>query len=232
MSARQLYELQELDGAIDSTRSRLADLEARLKDTSVIDALGAKVAALEQRTQEVRQRQRAQEQDLDSLRQKLQALEERLYGGKVSNRRELEGMERERKTLRSQLGRGEEELLRVMMSNEEAQRSLSDAQAELHREEGNWHKGQERLEKEKNAEEKTLERLLEERTCITSLLTEGEVAAYDRLRSAKKGQVAAKVERGLCRGCGVTLPTHVVQRARADRERVFCPSCGRVLYVS
>lgn len=232
MSARQLYELQELDGTIEAAHGRLADLEARLKDTSVIDALGAKVAALEQRTKEMGQRQRAQEQDLDSLRQKLQALEERLYGGKVSNRRELEGMERERKTLRSRLGRGEEELLGVMMSHEKAQRSLLDVQSELHREKENWYQGQERLEEEKNAEEKTLERLLKERTGITSLLTEDEIAAYDRLRSAKKGQMVAKVERGLCRGCAVTLPTHVVQRARADRERVFCPSCGRVLYVS
>ena len=232
MSARQLYELQDLDGAIEAARGRLTDLEARLKDTSVIEALEAKVAALEQRTKDVGRQQRAQQQELDSMRQKLQVLETKLYGGQVTNRRELEGMERERKTLRSQLQRGEEELLGVMMSHEETQRSLSDAQAELHREEENWYRGQDRLEKEKSAEEKTLERLLKERTGITSLLTEYEVAAYDRLRSAKKGQVVSKVERGLCRGCGVALPTHVVQRARADRERVFCPSCGRVLYVS
>ena len=232
MSARQLYELQELDGAIETARGRLADLEARLKDTSVVDALEAKVAALEQRARDVERQQRAQDLELDSVRQKLQALEAKLYGGQVTNRRELEGMERERKTLCSRVERGEEQLLEVMMSREETQRSLADARADLEREGENWYQGQDRLKKEKGVEEQTVESLLKERTGITSQLTEDEMTAYDRLRSAKKGQVVAKLERGLCRGCGVTLPTHVVQRARADRERVFCPSCGRLLYVS
>jgi predicted nucleic acid-binding Zn-ribbon protein len=40
------------------------------------------------------------------------------------------------------------------------------------------------------------------------------------------------VERGLCRGCGVTLPSGDVQRARAGQELVRCNSCGRILYVA
>ena len=51
----------------------------------------------------------------------------------------------------------------------------------------------------------------------------------DAARRAKAGRAVARVERGTCQGCRITLPTHLVQRVRAGGMLVQCPSCERIL---
>ena len=232
MSSRQLYELQELDGEIEGAQLRLATIEARLGDRGALEALEGNVAALEQRLEDADRTQRAAEMEADSTRERLRALEARLYDGEVTNPRELKGMEQEQTVLRSRLERDEEGLLEVLESREEVEHQLSEAQAEMGRETEIWKQEQERLSQERDAGRATLDGLLERRQGVASHLTEDEIAVYDRLRPAKGGRAVAKLERGMCQGCRMALPTHVVQRARSGREHVFCTSCGRLLYVS
>ena len=58
------------------------------------------------------------------------------------------------------------------------------------------------------------------------------LGVYERVRISRAGKAVAMVERGLCRACGVTQPTHSIQRARAGAEAVQCGSCGSILYAN
>jgi len=57
------------------------------------------------------------------------------------------------------------------------------------------------------------------------------LSLYETLRREKRGRAVSRIERATCLGCRIALPMGVVQHVRAGRELVFCPSCGRVLYV-
>ncbi len=78
-----------------------------------------------------------------------------------------------------------------------------------------------------------MERYLEvKRQNQTSLVSPEHLNLYDSLRSKRQGQAVVKVERGLCQGCRISLPTKVVQLARTAQKPVQCPSCSRILYVN
>ena len=52
---------------------------------------------------------------------------------------------------------------------------------------------------------------------------------YENLRRVKQGRGVARIERGTCQGCRLSLPTHLVQRVRTGGLLVQCPSCERIL---
>ena len=55
---------------------------------------------------------------------------------------------------------------------------------------------------------------------------------YDRLRTKGQSQSVVKIERGLCQGCRIALPTQVIQTARKSESLIHCPSCSRILYAT
>ncbi|MER3420422.1 MAG: hypothetical protein C4290_07815, partial [Chloroflexota bacterium] len=74
------------------------------------------------------------------------------------------------------------------------------------------------------------ERLHKQRLAHAGRVPPQFLALYERLRSIKRGQAVARIERGVCAGCRITLPTTVQQRARAGAQVLQCPSCERILY--
>src|SRR4029079_16074431 len=57
-----------------------------------------------------------------------------------------------------------------------------------------------------------------------------DLQVYERLRRAKAGLAVAEVREGLCAGCHVAVPAHVLRLARASEDFVMCPTCGRILF--
>ena len=56
-----------------------------------------------------------------------------------------------------------------------------------------------------------------------------ELNRYEGLRRSKGGQAVAKVMRGLCQACRMSLPSQQLQRVRNGRQVVLCNNCGRIL---
>ncbi|MGH7863307.1 MAG: zinc ribbon domain-containing protein, partial [Candidatus Dormibacteraceae bacterium] len=69
-----------------------------------------------------------------------------------------------------------------------------------------------------------------ERGKVARSVAPASLAQYEQLRRDKRGRAVSKVERSTCQGCRIALPMGLVQRVRAGRDFVFCPSCGRILY--
>lgn len=71
----------------------------------------------------------------------------------------------------------------------------------------------------------TAERAVQAAKVEPSVLSRYEVVAR------KKGDsVVVGVPKGVCGGCHMKLPQHVVLTARAQQEIPSCPNCGRLLY--
>ena len=231
-SPKQLYDLQELDLMLSEGRSRMASIESELNDRSHLDDLEFEIATLTESLDELRASYAEQDAHNQKLQEKLQEEETKLYSGAIKNLRELEAIGKEAEALKEQSQAVDERLLEDMESIESLQSRILSLEEELGQAEQQRQVDRVELTEEMSQLGDRVKELESQRTSMASTIQKTDLHRYEQLRSAKGGQAIAKVERGLCRGCLMALPTHQLQRARSGRETVLCSSCGRILFVS
>jgi predicted nucleic acid-binding Zn-ribbon protein len=228
-SATDLYALQEIDLQRDARRAIVADVDARLGESDEIyearETVEDSLAALER----LRKRQREAEAQLQDLDAKIKPLETRLYDGSVRNPKELTDLQRELDSFKDRRTKLDEQGIALLDSVEAATRSLDLARADLERLEREWAEDQDRLMATRARAESELDALNGQRGQRTKGMESGPLNLYEHLRNTKQGRAVSRVERGICQGCRVSLPTHLSQRLRVGRELVQCPRCERIL---
>lgn len=230
-SARKLYELQELDWKISAADSSLAEVRDGLADESAVLAVRERIDGISKQLGERTGRRAEVEAALSMVADQLGSVEAKVYGGSVTSERQYEAFDEERKFLRHRQAEGEEELLQLMVDMDELQPALAEAE-----------RGLEALEADRGAERERL--LVEERRLVGELAALGaerklrtpgvpahELSLYETLKAARGGHAVAKLERGMCQGCRISLPAGELQRARNAAGPVQCDSCRRILYV-
>ena len=232
MKLRQLFELQELDLEMAQCGNLISSIDNQLGDREELDDLYAKSETDKDRLNELRSNQGAEDLEAESIREKVREVEAKLYGGVITNLKELEAYQNEATFLRDHLKKLDDGLLETMVVLDEVQEKLQSQTDACKQGEEQWAKEQTELAQERQRQKETLTNLESRRQGLTSGVDPQELKLYENLRMSKGGLAIAKVERGLCRACRMSLPTHQLQRARAGREPVLCNSCGRILYVS
>jgi uncharacterized protein len=228
-SAADLFALQEIDLARDARRAIIADIEARLGETEELVEARESAADSQAALDRMRRRQKELDNELEDLDAKMRPLDKKLYDGSVRNPKELTDMKRELDSLKSRRSALDERGLSLIDSVEAATGSLKEAQENLSRQETAWQTNQKHLMKEKTKAESEYQSLEGQRARNTEGMDRRALGLYENLRLSKQGRAVARVERGTCQGCRITLPTHLVQGLRAGTELVQCPSCERIL---
>jgi len=227
-----LYALQETDSALDQARAALERAEARLADTSEVDEARATLQEREAAWRQAELAERAVELELEALREKIEPLETKLYGGSVRNPKELADLQADVESLKRRQSGIEDRALEAMAATEEAQAALNEARAAL-----------QEVEAARAAENR---QLAEERERLLAEIAELEarrqrqsagidaqlLRLYEGLRASRQGRAVVRVERGLCQGCRISLPSNVLSRARSGTGLVQCTSCERILYAA
>ena len=229
---RQLYDLQELDLEMAQCQERISSIDPRIGNRSELEALAAQQEAQKEIISGLNRRQRSESLDAESTRTKVNELESRLYGGTITNVREMEGFQQEASYLREQLQGLDERLLETMVALDEAQKRLKTLKEASRQMDERWGAEQGELRDELESLRAKVVELEGRRAGLASQVSGQDMRLYEQLRVSKRGQAVAKVERGMCRGCSMALPTHQLQRARTGKEPVLCSSCGRILFVS
>ena len=230
--AGELYDLQQIDSAIDAATAGLAAVEEQLGESEELIASRQAVEECREALKGLRDRQRDQEWQVEDLRSRLATVEQKLYGGSVPNPRELAGLKEEADVFSKQISRLEDDLLSLMVGADEAAAALKEAKSSLVAVESRWGKDQQDLLGQKERLEAELAELGQGRDRESGRLDPRVLSTYERLRESRQGRAVAKVERGMCQGCRITLPVGVLQKARTGFEVVQCVSCERILYVS
>lgn len=230
-AAKQLYDLQQREMEFLQAQQALVAVEAVLKDTRAVEQAQARLEEAQGVLEPLQGEQRDLELSLGSLEARIQDVERRLYGGKSATPKELQGLQQDAAMLRRQKGGNEDRLLELMMQVEEAQGSRAQAQQQLRSAETTWEAERRRLAVEATRLSQEAARLDRLRGETEALVNARELQQY-RAVKAQRGTAVSKVERGICRACGLSLPSHELQRARTAQELVRCGSCGRFLYVS
>jgi len=223
------YRIQEVELEIEDSLSRLEEIGARLGDRSPLQEAERAVEGARAKLDDLGKALRREEQDLTELETKLSSTEKELYGGIVRNPKELEGLRMEAESLRQRQSHLEDRILTIMAGQEEAEKELERSERAARAQEGTWEAEQEELRREQEKLEARRVVLEAEREGLLKQAEPADLALYRQLRPRKAGRAVALLERGLCLGCRVNVPSRLAQDAKKGTELVTCSSCGRIL---
>jgi uncharacterized protein len=231
-SAADLLALQEIDLRRDGRRALIADIESRLGETDELKAARDSASRAAAELEQLRRRQHDIDGQLQDLDAKINPVERKLYDGSVRNPKELTDMQKELSIFKGRRSKLDDTGLELIETLDAATKSLEQAKTALRKVEANWQLDQEDLLTEKSEAEADYTRLESERSLRTEAMDRTSLGLYENLRLSRQGRAVARVERGTCQGCRITLPTHLVQRLRTGDMLVQCPSCERILVSS
>jgi predicted nucleic acid-binding Zn-ribbon protein len=226
-----LYDLDGIDDEIDRQVEVISKIDLDLKGNNKI----IEVQRAVQKTKSIFSNQDIKRRDLElsaeTIQSKVTSVEVKLYGGSVRNPKELEDLQLELNNLKVRKETEENSYLEAMGEAEETGSKLAKLEHMLQELEDSWENDQKRLAVEKLVADRSLIDLKEKRNAMSLMIDARSLFIYDRVRLKRKGQAVARVERGICQGCNISLPTNTVQQARMQEVLLQCPSCTRLLYV-
>ena len=228
---QKLYRLQGLDIELAEHRSRLREAQGLVGETR--EAVEAR-AALEQATGELAQRHsrlKDLEHELQQVDAKLTATTRRLYGGEVTNPKELHGLEQDHDYLKRARSKQEDDVLGAMTLVEEGEKAAAATSARRAEVEARWRGEQDAVARQVEKLQSKIAALVKERAQIAGTVDAGARAMYDELMKKKGGRAVALLVGQNCGGCRVTLPSGKAQEVRRSSELVTCINCGRILVV-
>jgi uncharacterized protein len=230
----QLLALQNEDTAIKRLEDRRSSLPEAQRLAEVNDQLAELTADLDIATKqhdEIAREQDKLEGEIQLADQKITREEQRLFGGAVSNPKELGALQAEVQMLKRKRAELEDGLIEVMVQKEDATATL------------------ERLKGERSTATEESERLGETVQKLTAELDEQIkehsaarekalaplpaelVELYEKIRATKNGVGAAALEAGTCQGCHTQLANKEVERIKAEGGLQRCENCRRILVV-
>ena len=221
--------LQELELELDRIRARLLEIQALYAEPETLLQERAHVEDLSAQLAELRRRLRDLEDENANVRTKRDAGQKRLYGGTVTNPRELSGLEAEAEALGRRLAQLEDQQLTLMLEIDATSQSYAEAATKAKALEEDHALLTARLREEQAALEAERRSLEPQIAARRARVDKAALARYDALKARKGGRAIAPLRQGSCGACGVAVPTNIVQKAELRQELVPCPSCGRYL---
>ena len=227
--AQALYHLQTIDLAISEHQSRLAEIEKRLgQNDKVITAETALQHAEDVLTPWQRQA-RDLELEIKSVSEQAETLEQSMFTSTRSSPKELQDMQDKVASLKRRRAKLEDDLLEAMIEIEQGQAARKEAAQALEQARKEWAEEQAALSTEKETLQQELTELNARRQEALKAVSEESLAIYETLRKSKRGHAVSELEGNMCKTCGVSQTSTIVQQVRQGHKLVFCASCGRIL---
>ena len=227
-----LFDLDTTDDEIERHVKALSKIDIDLKDNARI--LETKRAI--EKIGNIFSTQDTKRKDLELIfettQSKVTSTESKLYGGTIRNPKELEDLQSELNSLKDRQSNEEDSYLIAMEQAEDTGQKLTKLEDMLRNLEKVWDQDQIRLNEEKNNSTTSLVELRSKRESISTNIDQISLSLYSRVRNQRNGTAVARVERGICQGCNITLPTKPVQQAKNQDRPMQCPSCSRLLYIT
>jgi predicted nucleic acid-binding Zn-ribbon protein len=227
---KQLYQLQELDIEIEQKEQTLNQKVGQLGEREALDNVQSGLTSEKEQLEELKRQHRNAETEVDDLLSKIAATEEQLYGGKITNPKELSSLQHEVTLMKDRIDQLENRALEKIDQVEAAENSVAATTAELKKMEEEWHQQQRQLSSDIEQLKVSLVDLRQKRQRLSEYIEPSAVALYEKIRQQKKLAVA-KVEQGICCACRISLSASILQKARSGQP-VQCGTCGRILFIS
>ena len=230
----RLLDLQELDSSLD----RLAHRRRTLPELAEIERLEGRltelrdaIVAAETEVGDLRREQKKAEQDVDQVRTRADRDQKRLDSGQVTSAKDLGSLQAEIESLQRRQSDLEEVVLEIMERTEEAEGRVTALGTDRSAAQDELTALTERRDAAQREIDGEAEMTSTARTGVAKDVPDDLLALYEKLRGQFGGVGAAKLFRGACQGCHLTLNTVDLNtiRAAADDEVIRCEECRRIL---
>jgi predicted nucleic acid-binding Zn-ribbon protein len=221
-----------LDLALDRIEHQTVEAEQELGLDSGLEPMEAALREEAQRLQEFQDLLKTQRLDLESQRERSAHLDGQLYGGTITAPRDLASLEQEASNVRDQLAKQDAGLVELSLQAEESQEKCATLEKKIAETQSSWETRQAELKEEMTRLATEQDGVAERRLALAAKVEPAALHQYETLRNAKGGLGVARVERGLCQACRISLPTQQLQQVRSGRGTVLCSTCGRILFFS
>ena len=231
MDLEEMQELQQVDLQRDDAKRVLQTVVEQIIDPPFVEALDGEIEAQALLSLTAARESRESEAIVGTAQRRIQASDERLYGGTITDHRTLEELQRDLYSQRQNLGPLSDANLAARQRAEEAaiaERWLRDFREQAV---AIWNTRQTQLRADRDEAQDhvdDLSVLVEQRRVR---LTDSDLGTYDEYRQ-RRPRVVAGVVGGVCEECRLTLPTMIITRARRADRPIECPSCGCLVRVA
>ena len=224
---------------VDAQRARIDARMADLPEQRAVDEAGERLEAavkqgdaLRVEVTGVEAEQRRHEREIEQFQTRMAKEQERLYGGGITNAKEMQSVEAEIESTQRRIDEHETELLDAMQAAEDlaeridaAARTAEQTRAEIVELEADRDRAAQELLAEKAELDVERERLRGE-------LGEAALEQYDAVRERIPAGVAVGQLSGMsCTACRIDLPHAEVNELRDGDPLATCPNCRRLLVV-
>ena len=228
--ARDLYQLQEVDTALEANLQAQKKVSAQIGESQLVLKAKTKLAEEQKNLETLSAQQKSTDWEIDDLTGKIKETEKKLYGGKIFNSKELGSLQQETDELKKRRSTFEDKSLGLMDELEALRKAIESSKEDLATLQAQWQAQQKQFVVEL-MQLKAAQAVHEtNRQQIAALIDADTLFTYQELRK-RKGVAVAKVEQGICQGCRITLPNTDLQRAKGGGV-VRCSSCGRIIFLA
>ena len=226
-----LLELQKIDIDIDEEEKKKKSLPLMIE--GIIKKIQGLKDSLKNKNENYKNLQiklKRIELDLTEKSNKIKKHQEDLYGGKISDIKELKQIQKVIANYQKEKASIEEDVLDLMEEVEDLDKSISHLNQDLKVKEEEFKKRKEEMDLAKLAFEKNMDSLNIKRGEILSKITDDRLfKEYELLRKEKGGKAIMEVDGSICPGCYLDLPSDVIYQLKKNRKIVICPNCNRIL---
>ena len=228
--AKRVFELQHVEQLIQAGRKQLDEVDGRICRNEALEQAGVNLSAAEKDLAGLEKQYKELDAEAETLRAQIKQVNDRLYGGKIKNPKELQGYEQEGNMLKANLSKKDDTLLELMEKIEAGKVAVRKLK-EVHKSaETAWQAEKGELQVQSDKLKVELAALENKRKEILNSVDRDTLSVYEGIR-ARREQAVVKVEQGRCLGCRVSLSISEMHHVRGNAI-VLCDNCGRILYLS
>ncbi len=227
-----VWELEKYNSMIDDCKQSLVELENSIK---LIDKT-KEYEELEIRAKRYKNKIEGNKSQIEKLERLLKdynytrkKIHDDLYGGIITDLKQLEHLSKERESLIERIDEVEMKILNLMDENDSLSASFKETKTgvdTLYVELGE-------IKKSVSMEIEDLQVKIEDakfkRNTTRSNIDKSLLNRYEKIRS-NKGKGIVEFSNKICGGCNVKIPVYLLRDLKKRQEIVYCESCGRLLY--
>jgi predicted nucleic acid-binding Zn-ribbon protein len=226
-----LLELQKIDIDIDEEEKKKRNLPLMIEGINKeIQGLKDSLKNKNENYKNLQIKLKRIELDLTEKSNKISKHQEDLYGGKITDIKELKQIQKVIAHYKKDKDSIEEKILDLMEEMEDINKSINNFSENLKEKEKQFKKRKEEIDSAMLVIENNINSLNINRKGILSKLTDARLLKeYERLRKEKGGNAIIKVDGSVCPGCYLDLPSDAIYQLKKNRKMIICPNCSRIL---
>jgi uncharacterized protein len=226
----QLHKLHQIDVGIVEVKKKAGALEAGKKFQADLEVLQVRYNAVNADYHRAHGEQKDLELSNKQIEDKIKSIDQQLFSGKVTNPKEVDALETQKKSLAKQSGTNDERILEYWDEVPKLEAIASEAKKILDESQKQFDEWRAKAVVYKKQLEANFQELSAKRPDLAKTIQPALLMKYDAIR-AKHGGIgmATVTKQRTCEECGSAVAEMHMDSLRNDRV-VQCEECHRILY--